>query len=85
MNEIQKKYIQAKAAYEAAVRSHEWELADKLSDEFLDAEAKLVKWAFEKIDETGMMSDVELSTMWKNWTNPKYTDRILDLCVRLKA
>lgn len=81
MNEIQKEFIEIKAAYDAAVETENWDLVDELEDAYLDAEEKLVNFAINEASQ--YMTDEEIKTLRENWANPKFTEQLINLALRL--
>lgn len=84
MNELQKAYAMAKAAYDAAFAAENWDLVDKLEDPYLDAELALADWAFEVVIATGQMTKEDTDFLRRN-ANGERWEKIVDMAFRLKA
>ncbi|MCP1306956.1 hypothetical protein [Paenibacillus tyrfis] len=83
MNEIQQAYATAKAAYDAAVESENWELVEQVEDIYLDAESVLVEWALNVAEKTGRLSANEMELLRKNWI--QHHERIVKLAMKLSV
>ncbi|WP_025847567.1 hypothetical protein [Paenibacillus ehimensis] len=83
MNQIQQAYALAKAAYDAAVESENWELVEQLEDAYLDSESILVDWALTVAEKSGKLSDKEIELLRKNWA--LHHERIVNLAMKLSA
>lgn len=82
MNELQKTYMLAKAAYDSAFKHEDWELVDKLEDPMLDAEFALVDWVCEEVEKTGQMSKEDIDLVYRNSTLEQWR-KLVDMGTRL--
>lgn len=85
MNKYQTAYVKAKAAYDAAVESKQWDLADELMEPYVVAEREMVEWMFSVVEKTGAMKKEDIKLMRDNWTSNDFIDRVVDLALRLAA
>ncbi|MBU7318433.1 hypothetical protein [Paenibacillus oleatilyticus] len=83
MNEIQQAYETAKAVYDAAVESENWDLVEQVENAYLDAESSLVNWALDVAEKTGRLSANEMDLLRKNWV--QHNERIVSLAMKLSA
>jgi hypothetical protein len=84
MNQLQKTYAVAKAAYETAFKAEDWDLVDKLEDPMLDAEFALVDWSFDVVVATGKMSREDTDFLRSN-SNLDQWAKFVDMALRLAA
>ena len=84
MNELQKTYAIAKAAYDAAFEAKNWDLVDKLEDPYIDAELALMDWAFAVVIATGKMTKEDTDFLRRNANGEKW-DNLVNMAFRLKA
>lgn len=85
MNDAQTAYITAKLDYEAALTTESDDIFDQITNVYLDAEFTLVEWALGCVEATGEMPPADLELLRNNWTRPPYTERIIELALRLNA
>lgn len=81
MNELQRNYLIAKAAYETAFENEDWSLVDQLEDPYIDAEFALVEWIEEIAVNDGTLSQEDIDLMRKNRRD--YVERVVDMAMRL--
>jgi hypothetical protein len=84
MNEIQKAYATAKAAYETAFEAKNWELVDQLEDAYIEAQLTLIDWTIEQVEKTGLMPKEDIEFIRKNMNNEQM-DKIAEMGLRLQA
>lgn len=84
MNNIQKTYAKAKAAYETAFKMARWDLVDQLEDPMLDAEFALVDWAFTVAIASGEMSQADADLLRRNSSGDQW-EKLVDLAFRMNA
>lgn len=82
MNHIQMKYMIKKGAYDAAFALKDWELVDKLEDQYLDAESDLVEWTLQEVEKTGKMSKEDIAFVRKNMS-VKQIEKLAEMGMRL--
>lgn len=82
MNQLQKTYTLAKAAYDTAFKNEDWELVDKLEDTYIEAEFALVDWAFDEAEKTGKISREDIEFIRKN-SNLEQWAKFVDMGMRL--
>ncbi|XEC93714.1 hypothetical protein AB6A23_20495 [Paenibacillus tarimensis] len=56
MNDIQRKYVEAKTAFREAVACRDWEAVEALEGRYLDAEDRLIEWTLRQM-EPGMLHE----------------------------
>lgn len=82
LNQVQKTYITAKAAYDAAFKNEDWDLVDKLEDPYIESEFALVTWTFDECIKTGKFSKKDADFMIKN-SNTDQWNKFVDMGMRL--
>lgn len=84
MTQLQRSYILAKAAYDAAFKTENWELVDKLEDPYLELEFELVEWLKEEAAKTGKMTKEELDYIHQN-AGLDVHEKMVDMALRYSA
>lgn len=82
INQIQKAYMEAKAAYDTAFKMEDWDLVDQLEDPYLDAEIALVDWSFDECVKTGKFSRSDADLLRRN-SNEAQWKKFVDMALRL--
>lgn len=72
LNELQNLYIQRKAAYEAAAEVGNWDLVEKLEDDYIQSEFDLVKWGLDQAVEMNRMSQEDAEMVFRNMPIDKF-------------
>lgn len=85
MNDVQKKYMIAKAAYDTAVETEDWDFVEDLCTDYVEAEGDLAEWALSVAEESGLIPEKDLKILKEKWMFPQYSPRLVDLAFRLKV
>ncbi|ODA08485.1 hypothetical protein [Paenibacillus polymyxa] len=83
MNNVQKNYMVAKAAYDAAKENEDWELVERLEIPYLEAESDMVEWALDHAEKR--IPPKLMETLRDRWMFPQFHDRMVDLAFRLSV
>lgn len=79
--ELKKKYLQIKAQYENAMKEENWEAVEELEDEYVELEVRFVETMLDTLKDK--LGEKQHKTLKENWTNPKYTEKVVGLLLKL--
>jgi hypothetical protein len=83
LNELQKRYKELRAIYEEAFEAGDWDTVEEVESDYIETEAQLIEKGLEIAGKHMRKEYVE--TIRQNWTDERYTDRIVGLMLRLQA
>ena len=83
MNDLQKTYAVAKAAYDTAFEENNWTLVEELEIPLLEAEAEMVEWALDHAEQSKMIPENLMTILRERWMFPQYHNKMIDLAFTL--